>query len=68
MTVKLLVIYPRPNVEAFETVYDRDHVPMAVEKFGRQDEDCGEQNSRFPTRDTNLPSDCRDPFPLFAKR
>ena len=32
MTVKLMVIYPRPkNVEAFETVYNRDHVPMAVE-------------------------------------
>jgi uncharacterized protein (TIGR02118 family) len=35
MTVKLVVIYPRPaNVEAFETVYKRDHVPMAVEKLG----------------------------------
>ncbi len=35
MTVKLVVIYPRPaNIEAFETVYKRDHVPMAVEKLG----------------------------------
>lgn len=34
MTVKLVVIYPRPkDVEAFETVYNRDHVPMAVEKL-----------------------------------
>ena len=34
MTVKLMVIYPRPkDVEAFETVYNRDHVPMAVEKL-----------------------------------
>jgi len=33
MAVKLVVIYPRPkDVEAFETVYNRDHVPMAVEK------------------------------------
>src|ERR1700747_756312 len=31
MTVKLVVIYPRPkDVEAFETVYNREHVPMAV--------------------------------------
>jgi uncharacterized protein (TIGR02118 family) len=35
MTVKLMVIYPRPkDVEAFETAYSRDHVPMAVEKLG----------------------------------
>jgi uncharacterized protein (TIGR02118 family) len=34
MTVKLVVIYRRPNdIEAFETVYNRDHVPMAVEKL-----------------------------------
>ena len=34
MTVKLVVIYPRPNdVEAFEAVYNRDHLPMAVAKL-----------------------------------
>jgi uncharacterized protein (TIGR02118 family) len=34
MAVKLLVIYPRPtDIQAFETVYNRDHVPMAVEKL-----------------------------------
>jgi uncharacterized protein (TIGR02118 family) len=34
MTVKLVVIYPRPDdLEAFETVYNRDHVPMAVAKL-----------------------------------
>ena len=34
MTVKLVVIYPRPgDIEAFETVYNRDHVPMAVAKL-----------------------------------
>jgi uncharacterized protein (TIGR02118 family) len=34
MTAKLVVIYPRPkDVEAFETVYNRDHVPMAVDKL-----------------------------------
>jgi len=34
MAVKLVVIYPRPkDVEAFETVYNRDHVPMAVAKL-----------------------------------
>jgi uncharacterized protein (TIGR02118 family) len=34
MTVKLVVVYPRPkDVEAFETVYNLEHVPMAVEKL-----------------------------------
>ena len=34
MTVKLVVIYPRPDdIEAFETVYNRDHVPMAIAKL-----------------------------------
>jgi len=34
MAVKLVVIHPRPkDVEAFETVYNRDHVPMAVAKL-----------------------------------
>ena len=34
MSVKLIVIYPRPtNVEAFETVYKDEHVPLAVEKL-----------------------------------
>ena len=34
MPVKLVVIYPRPkDIQAFETVYNRDHVPMAVEKL-----------------------------------
>src|ERR1700739_4855119 len=34
MTVKLVVIYPHPNdIEAFETVYNRDHVPVAVAKL-----------------------------------
>src|SRR5580704_2321556 len=37
MTVKLVVIYPRPlDIEAFETVYNRDHVPMAVAKLPRK--------------------------------
>lgn len=31
---KLVVIYPRPtDVEAFEKVYQDEHVPMAVEKL-----------------------------------
>ncbi len=34
MAVKLVVIYSRPNdIEAFETVYNRDDVPMAVSKL-----------------------------------
>jgi uncharacterized protein (TIGR02118 family) len=31
---KLVVIYPRPNdIEAFEQLYQKEHVPMAVEKL-----------------------------------
>ena len=34
MPVKLVVIYPRPkDIQTFETVYNRDHVPMAVAKL-----------------------------------
>ena len=34
MAEKLVVIYPHPtDVEAFEAVYNRDHVPMAVAKL-----------------------------------
>jgi hypothetical protein len=33
--VKFIVIYPRPNdIDAFEKVYQGEHVPMAVEKLG----------------------------------
>ena len=32
--VKLMVMYPRPkDVDAFEKVYQKEHVPMAVEKL-----------------------------------
>jgi len=32
MSVKLVVIYPRPNdIEAFETLYNRDHVSLGFE-------------------------------------
>ncbi len=32
--VKLIVMYPRPkDIEAFEKVYQDEHVPMAVEKL-----------------------------------
>jgi len=33
--VKLIVIYPRPkDVDAFEKVYQEEHVPLAVAKLG----------------------------------
>ena len=35
--VKFMVLYPRPTdieIEAFEKVYQNDHVPMAVAKLG----------------------------------
>jgi len=35
MSVKLAVIYPRPNdIEAFETLYNRDHVPLGFTSLG----------------------------------
>lgn len=34
MSVKLIVIYPRPkDVQAFEIAYKGEHVPLAVEKL-----------------------------------
>jgi uncharacterized protein (TIGR02118 family) len=34
MAVKLLVMYPRlKDIEAFEQVYNNEHVPMAVDKL-----------------------------------
>jgi len=34
MKAKLIVMYTRPtDVQTFEAVYNRDHVPMAVEKL-----------------------------------
>jgi uncharacterized protein (TIGR02118 family) len=31
---KIVVLYPRPkDIEAFEKLYQEEHVPMAVEKF-----------------------------------
>jgi uncharacterized protein (TIGR02118 family) len=33
-SVKLIVAYPQPkDVEAFESVYEKEHVPMAVAKL-----------------------------------
>jgi uncharacterized protein (TIGR02118 family) len=33
-SVKFIVIYPQPkDLEAFEQVYQKDHVPMAIEKM-----------------------------------
>ncbi len=32
--VKFVVIYPRPkDIDAFEQIYQKEHVPMAVEKL-----------------------------------
>ena len=34
MAVKLVVMYPRPrDIEAFEKIYDEEHVPMAIAKL-----------------------------------
>ena len=34
MGAKLVVMYPRPkNIDAFEYVYENEHVPMAVENL-----------------------------------
>ena len=42
--VKLVVMYPRPkDIDAFEKVYQTEHVPMAVEKLGGKDQAGGDQ-------------------------
>jgi uncharacterized protein (TIGR02118 family) len=34
MAVRLMVMYPRPrDIEAFEKIYDEEHVPMAIAKL-----------------------------------
>jgi hypothetical protein len=33
-SVKFILIYPQPkDLDAFEQVYQKDHVPMAIEKM-----------------------------------
>jgi len=39
MAVKLVVTYPRPrDIEAFEKMYDEEHVPMAIAKLAGKTE------------------------------
>jgi hypothetical protein len=60
---RLIVIYPRPkDIESFERVYLNEHV-HGRRKARRQEQDCSEQDSWFPTRNATVPSYCRDPFP-----
>jgi uncharacterized protein (TIGR02118 family) len=34
MVMKLVVMYPRPrDIEAFEKIYNEEHVPMAIAKL-----------------------------------
>jgi len=52
---KLVVIYPRPkDIESFEKVYLTEHVPMAVEKTGRQDKDRDYEDYRLSPRSTSF--------------
>ena len=76
MPMKLVVIYPRPkDIQAFEIVYNRDHVPMAGRQTGRQKQDCGDrgtglsgtpaaaasaQRQTFRSREKSLPIRCPD--------
>jgi hypothetical protein len=56
MAVKLVVIYPRPkDVEAFEAVYNREHVPMAVAKLAGKTKIVATQGTRFSGGRTSVP-------------
>src|ERR1700676_3091585 len=65
MTVKLVVIYPRPDeIDAFETVYNRDHVPMAVAKLAGKTKIVASKIVGSPQGTPPFHRICRDPFPL----
>jgi len=63
--MKLVVIYPRPkDVDAFEKVYQDEHVPLAVAKTGREDQDGCNQDTRLPARYGSFLPDCGSLFPV----
>src|ERR1700676_2434595 len=65
MTVKLVVIYPHPDeIDAFETVYNRDHVPMAVAKLAGKTKIVASKIVGSPQGTPPFHRICRDPFPL----
>jgi hypothetical protein len=65
MAVKLVVLYPRPkDVETFETVYNRDHVPMAVDKLAGKTKIVATKVLGSPQGMPAFHPYCGDPFPL----
>ena len=55
MAVKLLVMYPRlKDIEAFEQVYNNEHVPMAVDKLVGKPK-LSNQGVGLSARDAGLP-------------
>jgi hypothetical protein len=61
--VKLIVIYPHPtDIQAFETIYNRDHVPMAVEKLTGKTKITATRVLDSPKREASLLPHRRDSF------
>jgi len=64
---KLVVIYPRPNdIEAFEQLYQKEHVPMAIERLAGKTKLVATKVVGFSSRNRALLPHCRDLFPLYA--
>ena len=61
--VKLIVMYPRPkDIEAFEKVYQKEHVPMAVEKLKGKTKFVATKVIGSPQGTPPLLPDCRSPL------
>ena len=63
--VKLVVMYPRPkDIDAFEKVYQNEHVPLAVAVLGGKTKIVGTKVLGFTARYSSFLSHRRDSFPV----
>jgi len=68
MAVKLMVMYPRPrDIEAFEKIYDEEHVPMAIAKLAGKTKMVGTKILGSP-QGTPGSRRCTSPQWRFSKR
>jgi len=68
--VKLVVIYPRPkDVDAFEKIYQPEHVPLAVAKLGGKIKIVATKikDTGLPTRTSCFPPDRKSLLSLDAR-
>ena len=64
MAVKRVVVYPYPkDIDAFESVYNNEHVSDGNRKPERKDKDCRDKGSQLAACRACLLSRGRGPFP-----